>query len=136
LSKQFTLKYFSDALKNKKGEIKAILMDQKIVAGLGNIYADETLFEARIRPDRNPSSLSASEVSKLYKAIIRIIKRAVKVGGSSVATYRLLDKTRGNYAREHKVYGKTGKSCPNCGKPLEKTTIQGRTTVFCPRCQK
>lgn len=143
LSRNFTLKYFREELKKKKGhargragKIKAVLMDQQIVTGLGNIYADETLFEARIRPDRSASSLSPSEAGKLYKAIVRIIKRAIKLGGSSVATYRLLDKTRGNYAREHKVYGKAGKSCPNCGKPLEKTTIQGRTTIFCPRCQK
>lgn len=136
LSKEFTTKYFFNALKNKKGKIKAILMDQKIVTGLGNIYADESLFEAHIRPDRSPSSLSRHEIEKLYKAIIRILKRAVKVGGSSVATYRLLDDTRGNYAREHKVYGKAGKMCPNCGKPLSKITIQSRTTIFCPNCQK
>ena len=136
LSPQFTSKYFSSELKEKKGKIKAVLMDQKIVTGLGNIYADESLFEARIRPDRNPSSLSTPEVNKLYKAIVRIIRRAIKVGGSSVATYRLLDDTRGNYAREHKVYGKAGKKCVNCGKPLEKTTTAGRTTIFCPRCQK
>ncbi len=136
LSGEFTLRYFKEKLKNKSGKIKAVLMDQKIVAGLGNIYADESLFEARIRPERNPSSISGVEVERLQKAIIRILKRATKVGGSSVATYRLLDETRGNYAREHKVYGKAGKMCVNCGKPLQKTIIQGRTTIFCSRCQK
>lgn len=136
LTPKFTSRYFRDALKEKKGKIKTILMDQKIVTGLGNIYADESLHEARIRPNRSPSSLSPSEVNKLYKAIIRIIRRAIKVGGSSVATYRLLDNTKGNYAREHKVYGKAGEMCVNCGKPLEKITMQGRTTIFCPRCQK
>jgi formamidopyrimidine-DNA glycosylase len=136
LSKEFTLKYFKNELKIKGGKIKAVLMDQKIVTGLGNIYADESLFEAGIRPDRNPASLSDLEINKLYKAIIRILKRAVKVGGSSIATYRLLDKTKGNYAREHKVYGKAGKMCVKCKNPLEKTIIQSRTTVFCPRCQK
>ncbi|MFA6077162.1 MAG: bifunctional DNA-formamidopyrimidine glycosylase/DNA-(apurinic or apyrimidinic site) lyase [Candidatus Paceibacterota bacterium] len=136
LSKKFTSKYFFDALKNKKGKIKAVLMDQKIVTGLGNIYADESLFESRIRPDRSSSSISNTEAKKLHKAIIRIMKRAIKLGGSSVATYRLLDETRGNYAREHKVYGKAGKMCTNCGKPLEKTIIQTRTTIFCPNCQK
>ncbi len=111
-------------------------MDQKIVTGLGNIYADESLFMARIRPDRNPSSLSDSEVNLLYKAIKKILERAIKLGGSSVATYRLLDESRGNYAREHKVYGRAGKMCVNCDNSLKKITIQGRTTVFCPRCQK
>ena len=135
LEKSFTAKYLFDAFKNKKGKIKAVLMDQKIVTGLGNIYADESLFEAGIRPDRNPSSLTWSEAQKLHKAIVRILKRAVKVGGSSVATYRLLDMTQGNYAREHKVYGKGKALCVNCKNPLAQTTIAGRTTVFCPRCQ-
>jgi len=112
------------------------LMDQKIVTGLGNIYVDESLFESRIRPDRSPASLKKNEVAALHKAILRILKRAIELGGSSVATYRLLDETRGNYAREHKVYGKAGKKCPRCKKPLEKITIQSRTTIFCPNCQK
>lgn len=136
LSKEFTARHLFESFINKKGKIKAILMNQKIVTGLGNIYADESLFEARIRPDRSPSSLSRLEARKLYKAIVRIIRRAIKVSGSSVATYRLLDETRGNYAREHKVYGKGKRLCVNCRKPLEKTIIQSRTTVFCPRCQK
>ena len=136
LSPKFSHKYFFESLKNKKGKIKAVLMDQKIVTGLGNIYADESLFEAKIRPDRQASSISKNEVEKLHKAIIRIIKRAIKVGGSSVATYRLLDNTQGNYAREHKVYGKDGRGCPNCKKPLTKIIVAGRTTIFCENCQK
>ena len=149
LSKDFSVKYFADNLKNKKparntysiavaggGKIKAVLMDQKIVTGLGNIYADECLFESGIRPDRTPASLSSLEIQKLHKAIIRIIKRAIKVGGASVATYRLLDKTRGNYAREHKVYGKASLPCIHCKKLLTKTIIAGRTTIFCQNCQR
>jgi formamidopyrimidine-DNA glycosylase len=136
LSRSFTVKYLHDALKNKKGKIKAVLMDQKIVTGLGNIYADESLFESRVRPDRSANSLSLLETTRLHKAILRIMKRAIKVGGSSVATYRLLDQTRGNYAREHKVYGKAGALCPRCNKLLEKIVIQSRTTIFCSRCQK
>lgn len=133
---KFTLEYFEKELKNKSGKIKSVLMDQKIVTGLGNIYADESLFEAKIDPRRSPSSLIKSEISLLYKALVRIMRRAIEVGGSSVATYRLLDDSRGNYAREHKVYGKYGKNCFRCKHPLEKIQIQGRTTVFCPKCQK
>jgi len=136
LSTKFTPEYFFDSLKNKKGKIKAVLMDQKIVTGLGNIYADESLFEAKIRPDRQAMSISKKESGQLHKAIIRIIKRAIKVGGSSVATYRLIDNTRGNYAREHKVYGKYGEKCPNCKKLFTKTIVGGRTTIFCENCQK
>jgi formamidopyrimidine-DNA glycosylase len=135
LSPEFTPKYFFESLKNKKGKIKAVLMDQKIVTGLGNIYTDESLFEAKIRPDRQAMDISNKEAGTLHKAIIRIIRRAIRVGGSSVATYRLLDNTRGNYAREHKVYGKNGKKCVSCGKPLKKIIIQGRTTIFCENCQ-
>ncbi|PIR68380.1 hypothetical protein COU49_01535 [Candidatus Nomurabacteria bacterium CG10_big_fil_rev_8_21_14_0_10_35_16] len=133
--KNFTLQYFQEALKTKKGKIKSVLMEQKIVTGLGNIYADESLFEAKIRPDRSASSLKKQEVIRLYSAILRIMRRAIQIGGSSVATYRLLDNTRGNYAREHKVYGKAGKSCTRCKNTLKKTIIQNRTTVFCPKCQ-
>ncbi|MEK7564525.1 MAG: bifunctional DNA-formamidopyrimidine glycosylase/DNA-(apurinic or apyrimidinic site) lyase [Patescibacteria group bacterium] len=136
LSPSFTTKYFLEKLKEKKGKIKAVLMDQKIVTGLGNIYADESLFEAGIRPNRNSDSLQDAEVKKLHKAIIRILKKAVAVGGSSVATYRLLDNTRGNYAREHKVYGKSGKLCMKCNNLLKTIKIQTRTTVFCENCQK
>ncbi len=136
LDTSFTQKYFREALKNKKSKIKSILMGQDIVTGVGNIYADESLFEARIAPRRPASTLTKAESDKLHKAILRIIKRAIKVGGSSVATYRLLDESRGNYAREHKVYGKSGKNCPNCGKPLSRILIQNRTTIFCPNCQK
>ncbi len=132
----FTTEYLFDNLRTKKGKIKAVLMEQKIVTGLGNIYADESLFEAAIRPDRIPSSISLPEAKKLHKAILRIIKRAIELGGSSVATYRLLDETRGNYAREHKVYGKGNHPCINCKTTLIKTIIQGRTTIFCPHCQK
>jgi formamidopyrimidine-DNA glycosylase len=134
--KKFTLEYFREALQNKKGKIKSILMDQKIVTGLGNIYADESLFEARIRPERSASTLKKQEIEKLFKAIVRILKLATDVGGSSVATYRLIDDSRGNYAREHKVYGKDGKNCPRCGKPFKKIIVSGRTTIFCPNCQK
>jgi formamidopyrimidine-DNA glycosylase len=136
LSKEFTLKYFTEELKNTKGKIKVVLMDQKIVTGLGNIYADESLFESYIHPLRLANSLSKLEITKLHKAIIRILKRAVKVGGSSVATYRLLDNTQGNYAREHKVYGKEGQKCTNCKTKLKKIIVGGRTTIFCPNCQK
>ena len=136
LSRNFTAKYLHNSLKNKKGNIKSVLMGQKIVTGLGNIYTDECLFAARILPYRPASSLSPRETTKLHKVIVNILRRAIKTGGSSVATYRLLDETRGNYAREHQVYGKAGKQCPLCHKPLAKMLIQSRTTVFCPRCQK
>ncbi|MFZ2523492.1 MAG: bifunctional DNA-formamidopyrimidine glycosylase/DNA-(apurinic or apyrimidinic site) lyase [Minisyncoccia bacterium] len=136
LSKEFTPEYFYKFLHSKSGKIKSLLMNHDIVTGIGNIYADESLFQARINPKRTGSSLTLGEVKVLHQKIISILKKAIKVGGSSVATYRLLDNSQGNYAREHKVYGKAGMKCVNCNTKLEKTIIQSRTTVFCPKCQK
>lgn len=134
--KEFTLAYFGEALKGKNGILKKVLMDQAVVTGLGNIYADEVCFEAGVRPNRKVSSLKREEVEKLYKAIRRIIPEAIKQGGSSVANYLLADGSRGNYARSHKVYGKSGKPCGVCGTSLLTVIMNGRTTVYCRKCQK
>lgn len=134
--KNFTLPYFINALKNKRSKIKTVLLNQDIVVGVGNIYADESLFEAKISPTRPANSLTKQEATLLFKAIKRILQKAISVGGSSVATYRLIDDSRGNYAREHKVYGKVGQKCVKCNHPLRKIIIGSRTTIFCPNCQK
>lgn len=135
LSRAFTPKYFHNALKQKKGVLKIVLMGQGIVVGLGNIYADEVCFLAGVRPTRRVETLKPAEIEALFKAIKFILPRSVKLGGSSVATYRLLDDSRGNFAREHKVYGKTGERCSVCDTKLRTLQLNGRTTVFCPRCQ-
>ena len=144
---EFTLAAFGVRLKQKsglpsskisarQGRLKTVLMNQEVVTGLGNIYADEVCFLARVRPTRPVKGLSSAEIKKLYAAIKKIIPRAIKLGGSSVATYRLADGSRGNYAREHKVYGRAGLPCARCGRPLTKIQINHRTTVFCKHCQK
>jgi formamidopyrimidine-DNA glycosylase len=135
LDSNFTTKYFMENLKNKKAKIKTVLMGQGVVTGVGNIYTDESLFEARIDPRRSASKLKPIEIEKLHNVIVHIMKKAIKVGGSSVATYRLLDESQGNYAREHKVYGKAGEKCVRCGNTLKKILINTRTTIFCSRCQ-
>lgn len=135
LDPAFTLQYLREKLRSKNSRLKTVLMNQDVVAGLGNIYADEILYAARVRPTRRASSLKEREVEQLYAAIRKIIRRAIVLGGSSVISYRLLDDSRGNYAREHKVYGKAGEQCSRCGTPLKKILIQSRTTVFCPQCQ-
>lgn len=136
LSPAFTLKYFREALSKKSGSLKSVLMGQDIVAGLGNIYVDEACFAAGVRPDRRANTLTAKESKKLHEAIKKILSRAIAAGGSSVSSYRLLDLSRGNYAREHKVYGRAGKPCVKCKRPLSKMLIQSRTTVFCKNCQQ
>ena len=107
-----------------------------MVIGLGNIYADEVCFAAGVKPDRSCSSLKSDEVKKLFDSINVIIPLAVDLGGSSIANYLLADGSRGNYAREHKVYNRAGKPCLVCGHTLEKMVLNARTTVFCPICQK
>jgi len=136
LSAEFTPEYFCRALKNKKTNIKALLLGQSAVAGLGNIYTDEALFAARIRPTRLALSLKPKEVNNLYSAIKKILLKTIQLGGSSVDTYRLLDESRGSFAKEHKVYGRAGEKCLRCGSQLISKKIAGRTTVYCPNCQK
>jgi formamidopyrimidine-DNA glycosylase len=135
-SDEFTFENFKTQLQKHSGQLKKVFLDQKVVVGLGNIYADEVCFEAKILPMRTIKSLKESEIQALYNAIKRILPLAVKLGGSSVANYLLADGSRGNYAREHKVYGRAGKECLVCGTTLEKVQFAGRTTVYCPFCQK
>jgi formamidopyrimidine-DNA glycosylase len=136
LDEDFTLKGFETGLKKKTGILKKVLLDQEVVVGLGNIYADEVCFEAKVRPNRLAKTLTTKEIKALYEATKRIIPRAIELGGSSIADYLLADGSRGNYAHEHKVYGRANKDCLVCGKILLKTVAGGRTTVYCSKCQK
>ncbi len=136
LDVEFTLEQFRRRMKTKTGVLKKIFLDQSVVVGLGNIYADEVCFYASVRPSRAAKTLKKSEIEKLYYGIITILPRAVAAGGSSVANYLLADGSKGNYAHQHKVYGRAGKSCLTCSTVLEKIILAGRTTVFCPKCQK
>ncbi len=136
LSREFTPQYFEEALARKNARIKTVLMSQLVVAGLGNIYCDEALFLAGIRPSRKASSLKAEEVKKLHRAIRQVLSRAIKLGGSTVFTYRTMEGKRGRYADERKVYGRAGEKCKKCGSILRGIRINNRTTTYCPRCQK
>jgi len=136
LTKDFTLIEFEKRLKTKTGKLKTVLMNQSVVTGLGNIYCDEVCFRARTKPTRLISTLKSHEIKEIHQAIKYILPRAIALGGSSVASYRLADGSRGNYAREHKVYGRAGEKCARCGQILNKIILNGRTTVFCNNCQK
>lgn len=136
LDDAFTLEYLKSKLAKYKNCVKINLLNQQIVVGLGNIYADETLYEAGIDPRRACNSLTNDEIVKLHAAILNIIPKAIKEGGSSVANYLLADGTRGNYALYHKVYQKSGTKCQKCGTVLLKITVAQRSTVICTNCQK
>lgn len=136
LSPAFTPRYLENALGRKNGRIKTVLMNQSVVAGVGNIYCDEALFLAGIRPARRASSLKPGEIKKLHRAIRQVLSRAIKLGGSTVFTYRTMEGKRGRYADERKVYGRAGERCLKCGTRLVGIRINNRATVYCPRCQK
>jgi formamidopyrimidine-DNA glycosylase len=115
--------------------LKAVLLDQTVVAGLGNIYADESLFEARLHPARIASTLRASEAGRLRKAIVTVLNRAIQRRGSSIRNYVGGSGLQGNYQNEFRVYGRKGEHCTRCGVPIERLRLAGRSTHFCPRCQ-
>jgi len=136
MSDEFTLDYFSTALKKKNKSIKSVFLEQSVVVGLGNIYCDETCFLAKVRPDRLCKSLKDQEIENLYNYSKLVIDSAIKEGGSSVANYLLADGSKGNYAFFHNVYQKSGQPCKICKKPLSKIQHAQRSTVFCDSCQK
>jgi len=135
-----TKKDFFQALEGKDKVLKALLLDQSFVAGVGNIYADEALFEARLDPRRCSGTLSEDEISKLWKAVRKVIEAGVRNGGTSLGdgqgNYVDLNGEAGGHREKVKVYGRAGQPCVVCGQPLHKTQIAQRTTVFCTHCQK
>ncbi|MBI4098071.1 MAG: bifunctional DNA-formamidopyrimidine glycosylase/DNA-(apurinic or apyrimidinic site) lyase [Candidatus Levybacteria bacterium] len=116
--------------------IKPLIMDQKKIGGIGNIYANDALFLSGIDPRRKGHSLSEDEVKKLYKAIHSVMEKGFKYGGASELTFVNVLGQEGEYQRHSLVYGKKGQKCPNCGGEIEKIFLGGRGTFFCPACQK
>lgn len=136
LDKKFSLEKFKSRLKGKPGKIKQVLMDQSVMAGIGNIYADEILWAARVSPFRQTDSLSAQELASIYQAMKDILKEAIKARGSSMSDYRTLLGEKGGYQLISKVYRHEGEKCPNCGSIIQREKIAGRSAHFCPNCQK
>ncbi len=134
-SRQFTLENFIDALKTSR-TIKAALMNQKIIAGIGNIYADEACFEAGVRPDKKANELSESEFINLHRSIIKVLKKAIEKKGTSFSNYLNADGRPGYNADFLRVYGRAGKKCRCCGVEIKKKKVAGRGTHYCPDCQK
>ena len=139
LTRQFTQKYFYEAMKKRHRMIKPLILDQGIVAGLGNIYADEALWESKIHPKRLSDSLSDNELTSLYLAIKQVLKVGIKNRGTSLGdgktNYRQVDGDSGENRGEVKAYGKSGKPCFRCKRMLEKIVVSQRGTTFCPACQ-
>lgn len=127
---------FVRRLKKRKRMLKPLLLDQTTVAGLGNIYADESLFLAKIHPTATSSRLSNGKLSGLYSSVQKVLTRAIRAGGSSIRDYSAVDGRRGYFQIEHKVYQRTGERCLVCGGKIKRIVAAQRSTHFCPRCQK
>jgi formamidopyrimidine-DNA glycosylase len=122
--------------KGRKQSVKGALLDQRNIAGIGNIYADESLFQAGIHPARSAGSLKRTELEKLAKTVKEVLNHAIILGGSTLRDYTSSEGVNGNYQNQAWVYGRTGEECRTCGKKIERMKIAGRSSHFCPTCQK
>ncbi|RJQ32827.1 MAG: Fpg/Nei family DNA glycosylase, partial [Actinobacteria bacterium] len=135
LDKSFTFDEFLRIISKRRGAIKKALMDQKVIAGIGNIYADEILWLAKVNPFRTIDTLSQKELKEIYNAIAKVLVRAIKLRGTSTSDFRDPDGNKGAYGDQRKVYRMTGQPCPRDGHSIERKTLGGRGTHFCPVCQ-
>jgi formamidopyrimidine-DNA glycosylase len=132
----FTPVALAKVFENRIAPVKAVILDQSVIAGIGNMYADEALFEARIHPLRPAGRLSADEIKRLHRAIRHVLRRALDKGGASVRNYIRPDGAPGTAHDEFIVAHGVGKECPGCGRPIERIVVRGRGTYICPRCQR
>jgi formamidopyrimidine-DNA glycosylase len=130
------LERFVALFRGRKTPIKSALLNQKLLRGVGNIYADESLFRAGIRPRRKAASITREQLGKLFVAIKEVLKEAIKLGGSSISDYVDADGEEGFFQLKHRVYGREGESCLVCKGPIKRVVIAGRSSHFCPKCQK
>ncbi len=137
LSRAFTPARFAALLRTRpRASLKPLLLDQRFIAGIGNIYANEALFRARIHPLRRAASLDAARMRALHGAIRETLRRAISLRGSSIDDYRDARGRRGRMQREFLVHGRAGDTCPRCGCAIRKTWVGGRGTYWCPNCQR
>jgi formamidopyrimidine-DNA glycosylase len=131
------LKEFQEIIaKHKNKRAKDFLLNQEAIAGIGNIYADESLFISRIHPLRKVGTLNAERQKILLSAIQKVLRKAIASGGSSIEYFLMIDGGSGKFAEQHLVYAKAGLPCPNCGKSLKSKKIASRTATYCDNCQK
>lgn len=132
---EVTIAEFAARLKGRKARIKSVLLDQRFVRGMGNIYADEALFRAGIHPLATGARLRPERVRRLYAAMVEVLTQAIEKGGSSISDYVDADGRRGFFQFEHRVYQRTGEPCLRCQTPIRRILLAGRGTHYCPRCQ-
>ena len=135
-SKDFDATYLKKVISKRTKSIKAVLLDQTIVAGIGNIYADESLYSAGISPFREAKTIKKYELINLKESIVNVLKKSIGSGGTTFSDFRDLAGENGNFGLQTNVYRRTGKECRKCGNLIEKQKVAGRSTHWCPNCQK
>ena len=133
---QISVEEFSRLFHGSKAPIKAALLNQKLLHGVGNIYADEALIRAHIRPRRRANTLTTAELRKLHAAVQKVLHAAIAAGGSSISDYVDSNGEEGFFQIQHRAYGREGKPCLKCKTPIKKIVVAGRGTHYCPKCQK
>ena len=136
LEKTFTAKKLFAAFQKRKTPVKVALMDNAIVCGIGNIYATETLFVCGIDPRRRAGSITLEECTKIVEVSRKILRSAIECGGTTIADFKSVDGSEGKFAVHLRIYGKSGSPCPECGTKIASCQLGGRTSAFCPECQK
>jgi len=130
------LDHFISLFRGRKTPIKSALLNQKLLRGVGNIYADESLFRAGIRPRRRAATIPRERVGKLFHAVKEVLQEAIALGGSSISDYVDADGEEGFFQLQHRVYGREGEPCLVCKTPIKRVVIAGRSSHYCPKCQK
>lgn len=136
LEEDFNEAYLHKATRRRKKPVKSLLLDQHVVAGIGNIYADEILFAAGIRPRKRAERLTHKECASIVVQTKRILREAIQAGGSTIRDYVSSAGEEGGFQFSHQVYGRGGKACKKCGATLNQVEVGGRSSVYCPHCQK
>ena len=135
-SEKFNINYLSKVIYKRTKSIKSLLLDQTIVAGIGNIYADESLYSAGILPFREAKTIKKNEIKKLIGAIVDVLTKSIGAGGTTFSDFRDLEGENGNFGLQTNVYRRAGKECHTCKNLIERKKISGRSTHWCPTCQK
>ncbi len=134
-SRGFTASKLSELFRNRAVAVKPLLLDQRLVAGIGNIYASESCFIAGIHPERRGTELSKEEYTRLHRSLRRVLRKAIRENGTTLSDFRRPDGTPGDYKNELLVYGREGEPCKRCKTTIVRIQQNGRSTFFCPRCQ-
>ena len=135
LSEDLNVNYFKSKVASSKREVKSILLDQQIIAGLGNIYVSEILFRSKISPLRITETIRNKEWTKIIKYTKSVLEEAIKNNGTTISDFRRVDDKTGKFQKFLKVYNKKEQPCPDCGIPIQRIVQQQRSTFFCPECQ-